>query len=348
MDLQRVCHNHSFAEVRCLPAIDRRGFDVAVAVAKLTFEVDASGAPRLRQSKIHFDDVADDHRGLRYPHDTAEEKLGTDVALVGTAQPRGRVTPMAVWLQVGGYRKVTVVHGRRRYERKGSGIVPGPADALEPTPVVHALAWGGTDGRVPERTSEPKNPIGRGFAVDPLTLVGEPAHVLEPSGESTLVTNQASHPCHAAFAPIPLDWEPRRSLAGTHDLTWQNERAPVRPLDFDPMFNSFAVPDLHFKQPLTSDVPIEVGGMTPEGVWRFRLPSYGVTFASAFGGERVELPTHLDSLLIDADRRRVELSWRAAVRLPRKWDRLRRIDVWGTSSLADELFDETYREEISA
>lgn len=328
--------------------MDRRGFDVAVAIAKLTFEVDAGGAARVRGSKIRLDDLGDEHGGVRYPRDTAEEKVGTDVALVGTAQPRGRVTHMAVWLQIGGYRKVTMVHGRRRYERKGGGVVPGPADALDPTPVVHALSWGGTDGRVPERPSEARNPIGRGFAVDPLSLVGEPAHVLEPSSESTLVTQQPTHPCHAAFSPLSLDWEPRRSLAGTHDLAWQNERAPARPLDFDPMHHSFAVPDLHFKQPLTSDVAIEVGGMTPEGVWRFRLPPYGLTFQATIGAEQGPLPTHLDSLLIDADRRRVELSWRAAIRLPRKWDRLRRIDIWGTSSLADELFDETYREEISA
>jgi hypothetical protein len=117
----------------------------------------------------------------------------------------------------------------------------------------------------------------------------------------------------------------------------------VRPVDFDPLHHSHAVPDLHFDAPLAPDVPIEVGGLTPEGIWRFKLPSYSLAFATRTfedDGEDIrELETHLDSILVDADERRVDLSWRVALRLPRKWERMSLLVLYGVGEMPEEVFD---------
>jgi hypothetical protein len=341
MDLQRRCKNHSFATVRCMPRVDRHGFDVAAAVAKLSYVVDARGVARLVSSQHHLEDVGDGQGGVRAPADFAEEKPGTDVALIGTVYPsRAGLTQQTVWLQVGGYRKTSIVFGPRTYQARGSALVPGPADTLGPTPLVHALSWGGTD--LVTKSAHPFNPIGRGFATEPLSLVGQPAHRIEPVPDPSGLSPKVE-PWHAGFGPIPPWWEPRRSRSGTHDAVWARDRAPVRPVDFDPLHHSHAVPDLHFDAPLAPDVPIEVGGLTPEGIWRFKLPSYSLAFATRTfedDGEDIrELETHLDSILVDADERRVDLSWRVALRLPRKWERMSLLVLYGVGEMPEEVFD---------
>ncbi len=345
MDLQRTCRNYSFATVRCLPRIDRHGFDVALVVAKLTYSVDPIGNARLVPSTFHLADVGDGHGGIRQPSDLEEEKPGTDVGMIGTAHPTRRdAKEQTVHLQVGGLRKSSVVFGPRLYERKGSGVVPGPPGPLRPTPLVHALARGGIDKA--RGSAEPHNPVGRGYAEDPLTLVGQPAHVIEPAespfGPSAVGLTPPVHPCHGAFAPIPASWEPRRSRTGTHDARWREERAPIRPADFDPLHHAWAVPDLHLDKPIRPDTPVEIGGATREGVWRFKLPAYAIAFgvrAGEAGDDAREIDTHLDGMLIDADAGSVELSFRAAVRLPRKWERAPRVVVWGVGEMPDSAFD---------
>jgi hypothetical protein len=85
------------------------------------------------------------------------------------------------------------------------------------------------------------------------------------------------------------------------------------------------------------DEPIEVGGVLPEGTWRFKLPRYPIFFESVLDDQVRLHPTHLDGLLIDADERTVELTYRASIILPMKWDRLQAIRSFATVSLAPEM-----------
>ena len=57
---------------------------------------------------------------------------------------------------------------------------------------------------------------------------------------------------------------------------------------------------------------------TPEHLWRFRLPRVEPRFVAVVAGERRELSNHLDTLLIDAEAKVVELSWRAVAPIPVK------------------------------
>lgn len=337
MDFEALVENVSWASVAGDTLVDRRGRDVAVVVAKVAYRVSAQGDVRHVLAPVRKCDARDEAGGLWFPADlTADEKPGTDVGLVGTAAPPPRAsgrTSSYAWLSVGPLRKVISVFGPRVYTRGWRGLVPSePAPLVEPVPLRFDFAYGGTDPSTGD--SEPHNPIGMGFSSSPARLVGTPAPPLEPAAPES---GAPPHPSHATFAPIPAQWEPRRSLIGTCDEAWAKKRAPVRPRDFDPRHHTWAVPGLHSAAPLLGDEQIEVGGVLPEGVWRFRLPAYSIRFESVVAGRQAAHETHLDSLHIDAETRTVELCWRAAVPLPRKWEHVERIRALGVGRLSEEI-----------
>lgn len=365
MDLDAICENVSWATVRADAMLDAAGRDVAVVVAKLAFNVSPEGRATIAFRPVRFGESADGFGGLKFPAERVDEKPGTDVGLVGHAHPqRGKpAIQMLAWVQVGGARKVVTVYGPRRFTADFKGaIVPGPSQLIEePVPLRFDHCYGGQEwgdghghglGHHHHHhanagwQSEPFNPAGRGFVAtngDPKSLIGKPAWVLEPVNDNRAAPSKPgqlvpiAHRSHGCFAPIPEHFEPRRKLAGTFDSEWAKKRAPVRPKDFDVAHNAWAVPELRFATPLTSDAPIEVAGVIPEGVWRFKLPLYGMEFESTTFGERVVHASHLDSFLIDADERVVELTYRASIPLPRKWARLERIVARGLGRLPEEV-----------
>ena len=133
---------------------------------------------------------------------------------------------------------------------------------------------------------------------------------------------------------------PRLGYAGTYDDVWRKKRAPLRPLDFDPRFYNFAPSDLWTEVPLAGDEPVEVAGTSAAPIWRFRLPRYAPQFSISIRGAIQERPTHLDTYLIDADERRVEVTFRATAPMPRKLDHIDKILIMGAPNLPDALIDE--------
>lgn len=347
MDFNLRCVNESWATVRAEAALDRHGNDVAVIVAKVAYlalPVGSSTRVRLSFRPVRWSDIPDGSGGVLYPGDLVDDKPGTDVGLVGTAHPpRGKaVERQLAWLTMGPLRKVVQVSGKRAFIPDWKGVVPGAAAALMPTALNHAACFGGRDrankaGSIEEELAE--NPVGRGFALDPQSLVGKQAHCLEPVVDP--VSGVAQAPSEGCFAPVPANWEPRRSRAGTHDEAWAKNRAPVRPRNFDVRHNNWAVGGLHSEKALLPDDPIEVGGVIAEGLWKFRLPKYAVSFEARFTGEEPRpIKTHLDSVLFDADERIVELSWRASVLLPRKWELFERMLVKSDGAMPAEVLEE--------
>jgi len=311
------------------PYEDRHGREVFVAVAKMTFEVDEHGEVSLSDlpNPVRMRDVPVNDKPLasiRYPSDRCDEKPGTDVVLVGTAHPAAGATEHDVSLRVEAdgrvLRRLVRVYGPRVWYHKALRIVPGPPAPLSPTPLIYELAYGGRDAT---GALEQRNPVGSGFTLNRASLVGEPTPQLEdPDAPLT-----SSKPAPAGFGAIKSSWKPRSDFQGTHDEQWCRMRMPVHPVDFDPRFNCCAAPGLWSAKPLLGDEPIEVVGALLTGSWMFRLPRYAPRFRSNIRGHIAECDTHLDTLLIDADERRVELTWRAAVPLPRKSELLVAVHV---------------------
>lgn len=326
MDFDARTDNRTPLEVRCLPMDDRHGRPVLVAVAKLGWRVSPRGAARIASPPIPIR-LDDEYEGegsgafLVRPSDWVDEKPGTDVVVLGTARPpEGKpVSEMEVSVRVGPLAKQLRVTGARAYQAAAlGGLAAGPAARLAPTAIRYDLAFGGFDERG-DGAHDPRNPAGVGFADLRAKRPGGPAPRIE------LARGEGREP--AGFGPIAPHWAGRVEHVGTRDAAWQRSRAPVPPLDFDPRFNLVAHPDLRSPTPLSPDEPVEIRGMTPEGIWRFKLPSHAPRFSSVLRGDERQHPTHLDTFLVDVDESVVELVWRAAIPLPRKAQELSAVVV---------------------
>lgn len=346
MNFAKILHNRTYATVHAEPMLDRHGADVLSVVAKLTLAFDRTGQLGLSARTIRMHDEADGSGGIRYPSDLAAEKAGTDIALVGTLVPPERPgqSQTTAWLRVGSLGKAVQVFGPRVYMSALPGVAPGPAAPLARTPLIPALAYGGTDQEARPWSFEPWNPVGRGHAASPGKLVGRPAPQIEPAPMPDVYpppdVRSVPARAQAAFAPIPPQWEPRRSRAGTEDAHWRRTRAPVVPEDFDPRSESWAPAGLWSETPLSGAEAVEIGGLRPGAPFRFLLPGFAPSFHSAErGGSLRTHATHLDGVLFDMDDGVVELVWRAAVPLPLKWARLERVEVLPARPLASEIAD---------
>ncbi len=331
-------------DVRCVPMDDRAGREVLVVMAKMTWSLSATGVATIARpiSPVRIFDVPRSDAAfasLRHSSDAVEEKPGTDVLLLGTAYPPRDTTKMNVSLRVeAGHatlHKTLVVHGPRVWQAGLlGGLGPGPSGKMGPTPLVWELAYGGVDATDPDAVlADYRNLSGTGFLERRAGLAGRPA----PAIEDPATPLSSRSPAPAGFGPIPAHWQPRSLRIGTLDEKWKWERAPLRPLDFDPRHHSCAPDGQWMETPLLGDEPVEVLGATPDGALRFRLPRYAPVFHSTVRGETFEHETHLDTFTIDADERRVELVWRVSVRLPRKTEHLEKITVFGSEALPERV-----------
>ena len=326
--------NDTLGKALGVPIKLKDGRELLAVILKYTFAVSARGQvePALDGPEPY---LVDEYNGedpstssIRKPSDLFDEKPGTDVLLVGHAHPPvGKKTFVDVGFSVGPMRKAVRVHGVRVWQAGTfGGLAPGPARPIsEPIPLLYELAWGGMDMSDPARPlGEPRNYVGRGVARDARKLVGEPAAQIEapesPLGRGDNVP--------AGLGAVHRHWQPRIAFAGTYDQAWKENKMPLPPDDYDPRFNISVPHDQWSPRPLQGDEPIEVTGATPEGLWRFQLPRLTPGFSSFLGEKRREHRTHLESILIDADAMRVELTFRAGVPLPPKYEQLRKVEVF--------------------
>lgn len=349
MNLDRICDNRTPLRVACLALDDSKGRDMAVCIAKLTFERTPGGGLRLavpqapvRMRDEHFGPLAGQSgaekgfgimTSVRYPSDRYADKPGTDVLLLGTAwpPPGETVGKVEVRLRLASEGRMLLdkavhVYGVRTWYRGVMGLSRSEPQPLRPTPLRWELTYGGAAEKGGAASViDWRNPIGGGVGVEPEDLVHTPA----PNIEGPEASLGAGIPPPAGFGPIPPTWEPRRSRHGTRDALWARERAPLPPLDFDPRANSCAPPDQHMPEPLKGGEACEVIGATRDGRWMFSLPAYGPRFEAVVRGEVASLPSHLDTVLIDGDEGRIELTWRASLPLPRRTNTLEVMRVGG-------------------
>jgi hypothetical protein len=312
-----------------VPMKDHEGRSILAVVVTFTFRLPEGGAPKLDEEApaepVGADEPWDPEvptSSIRRPSDLFAYAPGTEVLLVGHAHAREKgATETDVRLRFGPIDKTLVVHGLRAWKLGTfGGLSPGPARPIvEPVPLRWELAFGGVDRSDPARQrAEPRNDLGRGVARDPRTLVGQPAVQIEsadaPLGKGAMTP--------AGFGALHRHWVPRRDFAGTYDEAWEQTRMPLLPRDFDPRFHVSAPDDQWSPSPLRSDEPLEVDGATAEGVLRARLPRVAVGVSSRVSGAVTDHRCPLGRVLVDGDKRRVELTFRASVPIPDKLERL--------------------------
>jgi len=299
---------------------DEDGRPIVVPVIKATFDVSPAGEVTLGEPQVpvDFKGTLYGEPGRSSPRlepETAFIKLATDCVLLGHAVSVHPTTQMDVGVRIGPVAKSARVTGNRWWLDGAVGLTMSSPEPFRLMPLVYERAFGGWD-RTPEKEEhheyEPGNPVGVGFVGKRgAPLVGSPLPNIEDA--SDMLTSPTGRVRPVGFGFVGVEWHPRVAFAGTYDDAWRENRAPLLPTDFDRRFFNAASEGLVAPGYLRGDEWVQASGVTPEGVWGFRLPGVEpptVTVALPATGD-VSLSTNLDTVIVDADARRVTLIWRA-------------------------------------
>ena len=124
----------------------------------------------------------------------------------------------------GGWAETLEVAPPRRWRDGRAEVEPDAAPAA--VPLDWTAAWGGPD--------HPDNALGVGHHRDARGAEGHPLPRVGRPG-ATPDRPDASHE-GAAFAPVARARPRRARLGGTYDAEWSRRRAPLLPLDLDPLY----------------------------------------------------------------------------------------------------------------
>ncbi len=300
------------------------GRPIVAPIVRATFDVGITGEVSLaeEQDPINFEGEYYGEPGessYRYEPETAFVKPSTDVVLLGHAYaPNLGTDQVDVEFRVGPVGKTVRVIGDRYVLRNGGMSAPTPFEMM---PLTYERAFGGWDRTAddPEHHScEPWNPVGVAFKTPQGPVYeGEPLPNLEDPDDPLKAVGGWCRP--TGFGFVAPNWQPRVSFAGTYDDAWTNNRAPLLPKDFDRRFFNAASYGLVAPSYLRGDEAVLVRQATPEGYWEFSLPGVAnphCLITTKFGADR-ELYANLDTVIVDADARRLIMIWRCYTEL---WD----------------------------
>jgi hypothetical protein len=303
--------------------LEPSGRELLVVVVKGTFKIPENGEPvRLAEEQVPLvmADTFTGEPGLSAPAyevDFAPRKQRCDVLLNGSAYaPGGRPTPrVEVGCRVNGVSKSFTVVGDRVWQAGATGIGPSSPIPFTVMPISYDRAFGGVDQRDENPANHAAfmpNPVGCGFHKDLRAswVDGTPAPNTEESGRAVVMPNdQKCRPM--AFGPLGRGWDPRAKLAGTYDQKWLDEHFPFLPPDFDEAYYQAAPPDQQIPRPQGGEEIVLVN-LTPEGRVSFVLPTFDAPIHFfPKKGDREDGTLMLDTIVLEPDLNRFQLTWRA-------------------------------------
>jgi hypothetical protein len=301
------------------------GRESLVVVVKGTFILPQPGRePRLAEEQVPLveADVFTGEPGFSatlYESDYAPHKPRCDVLLNGSAYaPKGKaVERVTVSLKVGNLSKSFDVVGKRVWQRSLGAVIDTPPEPFTVMPISYDNAFGGIDQSHEDKRRHGAfrpNHAGVGFHVNTAkeAIEGKPLPNTEEHGKPVRRYDGNYRPM--AFGPVGRAWRPRASYAGTYDDKWLANVFPFLPADFDERYYQSAPEDqqtdyLHGEE-------VELVNLTPDGHRRFHLPKLRVPveFSRAKGGPET-VNAALDTLILEPDKKRLMLCWRASIPL---------------------------------
>ncbi len=274
-------------------------------------------------------------------------KTMTDVIVIGNAKtPRGK---KAFYLdssfQIGEFKKVVRVFGKRRVYITGSGLAFSQAEPFESMPLHYGLAYGGRDSISEEGVTYlyPKNPVGKGFVVKnnvkalqdlELPNLEDPKMLLSPQN---LILDRfekwKDYPTPASFGYLGRNFYPRISFAGLSP-----EQLPAQQLQQQQALENMESVGTHSDKGLSAETPVlhsayfsaASSGMSlpylrgDESIAYAYLDAENPRFVSQMPGLHPkayldigegakQMDTVIQSLLIYPETRQMNIIWRAAV-----------------------------------
>lgn len=312
----RIVRNITGLPAELFVATDKDGRDHWVLVLKGALRVGSASAPEPAEfvyADVHHGEPGS--TGIRFECDFVLRKPHADVLIDGRAYAPREVTELEVALEVEGRRKTVRVVGDRRWE---AGPKPSPPAPFRAMPLTFDRAFGGTD---PKGKADLRNPVGRGFLVSADAVVGAPLPNLERPDAPLAKWSDAPPP--VGFGVVGRNWLPRSEYAGTYDQAWIDGRAPFLPGNFDDRYFQSAPEDQWFPY-FRGGETLRCFNMSPEEPeWEARVPELKLSAAFLFADGEILKDPDLDTVLLQPDRRRMVLTWRASVPAGRKLQALR-------------------------
>jgi hypothetical protein len=319
--MQELINQTPYA-IAVVPFIRKDGRGMAATIVKGTFDLyEGSETPTLADEQVPIV-YADDYfqegekpSSIRYAGEAVPLKPGTDVAVVGYAYPpRGVAKSLDVLLRVGPLQQTLRVFGDRVWHRSlGHWKIstPRPFDRM---PLRYERAFGGQgplNGDPGRQVRDPRNPIGRGFAVagDKNDLEG--LNLPNVEHPAALINSWKDRPPVAGFGFIDGSWEPRVRYAGTYDRHWEKTRSPLLPADFDERFHNAAHPNLVVVPYLSGGEPFRLIHAAKTGDLKFNLPRKQIHATVQMRDQVRHHPAVLDTVVVVPDAQRLLLTWRA-------------------------------------
>jgi hypothetical protein len=113
------------------------------------------------------------------------------------------------------------------------------------------------------------------------------------------------------FCFFPKQLSPRLNYAGTYDENWRKSRCPFLPEDFDYRFFQAAYPDLICEPYVHGNERLQAIGVSCGPPIITALPDLGVEVEAFIKKKRVAATANLDTVIVEADIRRLILLWRS-------------------------------------
>ena len=240
-----------------------------------------------------------------FPGEIASRKPRTDVLVLGKAKAPGgeAVRQMAVSLSVGTFRNALAVFGDRVWERTASGYRASTPRPFREMPITWENAFGGRVATPVFEMANTDNPAGKGFVMDEKDAEGVPLPNIEDPG--ALIASPRDLPRPVGWGPYPLEGGVR--IARIVD----GRGAPLPPDVAEPWLAAWAHPDLVLETPRPG-TRIEVRGLTADAPLAAEVPACPARVTLVNGAEERSLSPRLDTLVVQAEERRLVARWRAA------------------------------------
>ena len=292
---------------------DKEGVHEWIVAVKGTYDILPDGSVKLAEEQLE-PLLAPEYNGedglssLRYEADLVAPKPTTDVLINGTAYaPNGRPsTNFMVGARIGRIQKAIRVKGNRVWYEGAFGPAASSAQPITELPIIYEHAYGGYDQTDPDpknQRMDSRNPVGCGVVVHPDSRLGQAVPNFEyPNGNL-----EKDGP--AGFGAIDSYWSPRRELTGTYDETWQQDRCPLLPEDWDPHSLLCSPEDQRPKSYLIGGEPVELINLTPGDKLSFVLPRVHLSFSTQIDTRKEEHRSRLSSVIIEPDFPRVIMVW---------------------------------------
>jgi hypothetical protein len=305
--------------------VDEEFRPLVVPVLKATLAIQPDGRCMLADQQVPLNMTGEpwgeepEKSSYKHEPEIAFVKPATDVVLIGHAYARHRDTKeMMVGLRLGPVAKEVLVCGERIWFKTMGSVSMSGSVHFEKVPLVYERAFGGWDRDHPDprkHSCEPRNPVGTGYRGAGGFVEG--MHLPNLEDPRARIKSLGDKPAPAGFGFISPHWQPRAALAGTFDEAWQKNRAPLLPKNFDRRHLNAASPGLVAPGYLRGDEHGLVVGVTPEGRMSFALPGLPppAVQVSLSDGPPQTVAMALDTVIIEADEKRVMLLWRGHLAL---------------------------------